>query len=36
MGFDQDWLDERGIGLVYLPYTDGISTTAIKARLTNG
>ena len=36
MGFDQDWLDERGIGLIYIPYTDGISTTAIKARLTNG
>lgn len=36
MGFDQDWLDERGIGLIYIPYSDGISTTAIKARLTNG
>ena len=36
MGFDQDWLDERSIGLIYIPYTDGISTTAIKARLTNG
>lgn len=33
MGFDQDWLDERGIGLCYIPYTDGISTTDIKARL---
>ena len=33
MGFDQDWLDERGIGLCYVPYTAGISTTAIKARL---
>jgi glycerol-3-phosphate cytidylyltransferase-like family protein len=33
MGFDQDWLDERGIGLIYIPYTDGISTTAIKHRL---
>jgi glycerol-3-phosphate cytidylyltransferase len=33
MGFDQDWLDERGIGLIYIPYTDGISTTAIKQRL---
>ena len=33
MGFTQDWLDERGIGLVYIPYTDGISSTAIKARL---
>jgi glycerol-3-phosphate cytidylyltransferase len=33
MNFTQDWLDERGIGLVYLPYTAGISSTEIKARL---
>ena len=33
MGFDQDWLDERGIGLVYIPYTAGISSTEIKSRL---
>ncbi len=33
MGFDQDWLDERGIVLCYVPYTVGISTTQIKARL---
>jgi glycerol-3-phosphate cytidylyltransferase len=33
MGFDQDWLDERGIGLAYIPYTQGISSTDIKARL---
>ena len=33
MGFDYDWLDEHGIGLVYIPYTQGISSTAIKARL---
>ncbi len=33
MGFDQDWLDERGIVLCYVPYTAGISTTQIKARL---
>ena len=33
MGFSQDWLDERGIGLVYIPYTAGISSTAIKTRL---
>lgn len=33
MGFTQDWLDERGIGLVYIPYTAGISSTEIKARL---
>jgi glycerol-3-phosphate cytidylyltransferase len=33
MGFDQAWLDEHGIGLAYIPYTKGISSTAIKARL---
>jgi len=33
MMFSQDWLDERGIGLLYIPYTSGISTTQIKGRL---
>jgi len=33
MGFDQAWLDARRIGLCYVPYTKGISTTDIKARL---
>lgn len=33
MGFDQDWLDERQIGLAYIPYTKGISSTDIKTRL---
>lgn len=33
MQFDQDWLDERGIGLCYIPYTQGISSTDIKSRL---
>lgn len=33
MGFTQDWLDARGISLIYIPYTAGISSTAIKARL---
>lgn len=33
MGFTQDWLDERGIGLIYLPYTQGISSTDIKNRI---
>lgn len=36
MGFDQDWLDERGIGLCYIPYTQGISTTIIKERMRFG
>jgi glycerol-3-phosphate cytidylyltransferase len=35
MGFDQDWLDERGIGLAYIPYTNGISTTDLKKRINN-
>lgn len=33
MGFTQDWLDERGIGLIYVPYTRGVSTTDIKKRI---
>jgi len=33
MGFTQDWLDQRGIGLIYIPYTEGISTTDIKNRM---
>ena len=35
MMFTQEWLDERGILLVYLPYKKGISTTALKERLKN-
>jgi len=34
MQFDQDWLDERGISLCYIPYTAGISTTDLKKRIT--
>lgn len=33
MGFTQEWLDARGISLIYIPYTQGISSTDIKARL---
>lgn len=33
MQFSQDWLDAEGIGLCYIPYTTGISSTDIKARL---
>lgn len=33
MGFTQDWLDERGIGLIYVPYTAGISSTDLKTRI---
>jgi len=33
MGFDQDWLDERSISLIYIPYTRFISSTLIKQKL---
>lgn len=33
MGFTQDWLDQHGISLIYIPYTEGISSTEIKRRL---
>jgi len=33
MQFTQQWLDEREIVLVYLPYTQSISSTEIKARM---
>jgi glycerol-3-phosphate cytidylyltransferase len=33
MSFTQEWLDDKDILLVYLPYTIGISTTDIKKRL---
>jgi glycerol-3-phosphate cytidylyltransferase len=33
MGFDQKWLDDRGIGLVYVPYTKTISSTDIRGRI---
>jgi glycerol-3-phosphate cytidylyltransferase len=33
MQFDQDWLDEHGISLIYIPYTAGISSTEIKRRM---
>jgi len=33
MQFTQEWLDERGILLVYIPYTDYISTTILKQRV---
>jgi glycerol-3-phosphate cytidylyltransferase-like family protein len=36
MGFTQDWLDEYGIGLAYIPYTRDISSTIIKQRLSRG
>lgn len=33
MGFDQKWLDDRGIGLVYVPYTKSISSSEIRKRM---
>jgi glycerol-3-phosphate cytidylyltransferase len=33
MSFTQDWLDNRGIGLCYIPYTQGVSSTDIKQRI---
>jgi glycerol-3-phosphate cytidylyltransferase len=33
MQFSQEWLDEHNIVLVYVPYTDGISSTQIKERI---
>lgn len=36
MGFDQDWLDERGIAMCYVPYGKTTSTTKIKERMRFG
>lgn len=33
MDFTQEWLDESGIVLIYLPYFQGVTTTEIKRRL---
>ena len=33
MQFDQDWLDERSVSLIYIPYTKGISSTLIKQKI---
>lgn len=33
MGFTQEWLDACGISLCYVPYSDWISSTEIKKRL---
>lgn len=33
MGFTPEWLAERGILLVFLPYTDSISSSLIRAAL---
>ena len=33
MCFDQQWLDDNEITLIYIPYTRGISATEIKKRV---
>ena len=33
MNFTQDWLDEQNISLIYIPYTQGISSTLIKQKI---
>lgn len=35
MGFTQKWLDERNITLIYTPYTEGISSTSIKTKISS-
>lgn len=35
MNFTQDWLDKNNIILIYIPYTEKISTTIIKQKLLN-
>lgn len=33
MGFTQEWLDNQNITLIYVPYTEGVSTTILKERI---
>lgn len=33
LGISQEWLDKRGISMLYIPYTKGISTTDIIERV---
>jgi cytidyltransferase-like protein len=33
LGIDQDWLDSKGIKMLYVPYTAGISTSDIIKRV---
>ena len=35
MNFTQQWLDENNILLIYIPYTENISTTLIKNKIIN-
>jgi glycerol-3-phosphate cytidylyltransferase len=33
MSFTQEWLDENNITLIYIPYTKGISSSELRARI---
>jgi glycerol-3-phosphate cytidylyltransferase-like family protein len=33
MGFTQEWLDEHNIKVIFVPYSEHISTTIIKSRI---
>jgi glycerol-3-phosphate cytidylyltransferase len=33
MNFTQEWLNENGYMLIYIPYTENVSTTLIKKKL---
>jgi cytidyltransferase-like protein len=33
MGFTQEWLDNKGITLLYVPYTVGISSTKLRRHI---
>lgn len=33
LGVTWDWMDENGVRLLYIPYTPGISSTILRARL---
>ena len=35
MSLTQEWLDERRIGVMFVPYTEEISSTILKARIIN-
>ena len=35
LGLDWDWLDDKEIGICYVNYTKGISTTEIKRRMSD-
>jgi glycerol-3-phosphate cytidylyltransferase len=35
MGFTEDWLEQNGIVLLYIPYTEHISSSYIKQRMDN-